>query len=144
MTNNEDVLKNIPRTQKEMEDLSGKISSDNMEKAMEKGYKLNEKIEKARRMVKMFESEVFKEFWEIVHDEMKRMTETSVSQIKGDPSKEMRYDPWGQLVQLNQIQGGIEMLESIMIQKKVIEEMAKRDPMNMDELKAKLEAIKTK
>lgn len=141
MNTNDQNFESIPRTQEEMEAIKDSISKKNTETVTQKAFKHNERVEKYRRIAKIMDTEEFAEFWKIIYEDMKELISVSVSQIKGSPASGQRYDPLGQLVQLNNIQGGLEMLESIAIQKKIIEEVAKEKIINVEELKEKLSKI---
>ena len=140
MINNEELAKSIPRTKEELEDLKSDIFQEETQKVLDKAYKQNEKINQCRKIVKMFDSEEFSLFWDMINTKMKEIVNVAVPHIKGDP-KDARYDPLGQLVQLNNIQGGLEMLESQEIQKKIIEETAKGEYVEVETLEAKLKEI---
>lgn len=137
----EKLFQTIPRTKSEMDRIRESLFRKQGDQVIDNAHKHNARIEMAKRIAKMFQSEEFQHFWRIVFDEIKELSETSVSQIKGTPAKDQRYDPFGQLAQLNNIQGGLEMLESMDIQKRIFEETAKGEPINVEELKSKLQAI---
>lgn len=143
MINNENVAKSIPRTREELEELKSDISQEETQKVLDKAYNQNERINQCRKIVKMFETEEFKLFWDAINVKMKEIVNVAVPHIKGDP-KDTRYDPLGQLVQLNNIQGGLEMLESQEIQKKIIEETANGELIEVETLEAKLKEINQK
>jgi len=140
MQNNEEIAKSIPRTKEELEEIRIGLTQAETKKTIDKAHATNDKIQRARKMVKMFDTEEFQWFWEMIHDKMEELTNYSVREIKGE-STQSRYDPLGQLVQLNTIQGGLEMLDSQSIQKKIIEETAKGELIKVEELEAKLQEI---
>lgn len=140
MTNNEELANKIPRTAEELEEIKSNLNQDDTQKTLDKAYTQNERIGQCRKMTKMFETEEFQLFWETINVKMKEVVNVAVPFIKGDP-KDTRYDPLGQLVQLNNIQGGLEMLESQEIQKKIIEDLAKGEIINTEELESKLKII---
>ena len=139
--NNQNIINKIPRTKEEMEKTREQIGQNITQETVEKAYKINERIDRSREMVRMFKSEPFKQFWKLIHDDIKELTNKSVRDIKGSPSEKNGYDPFGQLVQLNIIQGGLDLLESQEMQMAEIEQIAKREPIDTVELEEKLKII---
>lgn len=131
----------IPKSKEEMESIRGNIDQLDSAKILEKSQKRNTKIEMAKRMSRMFQTEEFIEFWKMVNTEMRTMTDQSVSSIKGSPQGGNGYDPLGQMAQINYIQGGIEILDSQMITKQQIESNAKAEIVPTEELEQKIKTI---
>jgi hypothetical protein len=139
------ALDSIPRTKEEMDEIRNAIDGSKSEVVLEKAYKHNERVERAKKIVRMFGSEEFQFFWNSIVVQMKDLliSPDALKQLKGSPAKDQRYDPFGQLVQLNNMQGGLEMLESQEIQRKIFEETARGEVIDVDELKSKLPIINT-
>jgi hypothetical protein len=139
--NNQDIASRIPRTKEEMERTKEQIGNNITQETINKAYKINASIDKAKEMARMFKSEPFQAFWKLIHDDLKELTDRSVRDIKGSPGEKNGYDPFGQLVQLNIIQGGLELLESQEMQISVIIEQSKREPIDTTEMEEKLKVI---
>lgn len=140
----EEKFSSIPRTEEEMVELRKQVANKDLEKLVSQAHKHNARIDLAKRMMRMFESDEFKIFWEAVHTTFVQEMDHSVAGIKGSPETDgksgaKRYDPLGQLVQLNNIQGGLEVLDSQAFQKAVFEKTATDGKeVDINELKAKL------
>lgn len=142
MTNNQDKpFDGIPQTKEDMERIRGEIGQLDTAKTLEKAQKKNARIEMAQRMKRMFDSEEFQAFWHIVNTGIKEATNQSVTSIKGSPLGGNGYDPLGQLVQLNYIQGGLNVLETQDLEKKSIEQDAQLPLINTQELEQKLKEV---
>jgi len=131
----------IPQTKEDMERIRGEIGQLDTAKTLEKAQKKNARIEMAQRMKRMFDSEEFQAFWHIVNTGIKEATNQSVPSIKGSPVGGNSYDPLGQLVQLNYIQGGLNVLETQELEKKSIEQDAQLPLINTQELEQKLKEV---
>lgn len=131
----------IPQTKEEMERIRGEIGQLDTQKILEKAQKKNARIEMAQKMKRMFESEEFQAFWHIVNTGIKEVTNQSVTSIKGSPLGGQGYDPLGQLVQLNYIQGGLNVLETQELEKKSIEDDAKLELIDTLELEQKIKQV---
>lgn len=142
MTNTQDKpFDGIPQTKEDMERIRGEIGQLDTVKTLEKAQKKNARIEMAQRMKRMFDSEEFQAFWHIVNTGIKESTNQSVTSIKGSPVGGNGYDPLGQLVQLNYIQGGLNVLETQELEKKSIEQDAQLPLINTQELEQKLKEV---
>lgn len=137
----EDVFNSIPRTPEEMATIRAEIAQGDLGKVIDKAHAHNKRLASARAIVRMMESDAFKELWAAVHEETKKLIDRPVSHIKGSPSKDQRFDPFGKLEELTLIQGGLEMLESQSMQLEIFRRIAKGEEINVEELEAKLKAI---
>lgn len=142
MTNNDDKLfKGIPQTKEEMENIRGQIGQVDSAKTLEKAQKRNAKIEMAKKMIRMFNTEEFQNFWRMVNTDLREVTNQSVGSIKGSPQGGQGYDPLGQMAQINYIQGGLEILDSQTMTKQEIESLAKAEIIPTEELEQKIKEI---
>lgn len=129
----DDVFSKVPRTPEEMQELKNALSKRSKDDVMAKAASDNTKIENAKKMLVMFETETFKVFWEQMHTELLKFIEVHPKDIQGNPFEK--------LDRLALIQGGFQVLESQSNQKKRIEQIAKGKIVNLEELKATLELI---
>lgn len=135
---NKNPQQSIPRTKEEMDKIRGEVSQLDSKALLEKAQKINASTERAQRMVRMFNTEEFQEFWKIVNEDMEKQTNQSVSSIKGNGNG---FDPLGQMAQLNHIQGGLSILETQKMTIETIKEKAKRKVIPTEELERKVQAI---
>lgn len=138
---NVDRLQGIPRTAGEMDRIRSEIGNIDSQRTLDKAQTTNAKIERCRKMAKMFESEAFQEFWNLINIELYDLSNKSVIEIKGNVNQHTRFDPFGQMAQLNTIQGGLEALESQRITMKTIEETAKMKMIDTTELEEKIKIL---
>jgi len=131
----------IPQTKEEMENIRSQVGQMDSKALLSKAQKINTNIELCKRMTRMFGTDEFKEFWRLVHDDVEKMTDGGVRAIKGHITDYQRYDPLGQLAQLNIIQGGLEVLESQAMTKEAIEQKSKKPEIDTTELEEKLKVI---
>jgi len=130
------VFASIPRTKAEMDAIREQISRKQTGKLIEKAHRHNKKIERAKKLLRLFSDEDFIEWWnESVLETFKDYDQHSVSQIRGKP-KDSPYDPFGQLVQLNQIIGAIEALAYVIDLKEKVAQEAKGTEVDIETLKA--------
>ena len=137
MINNE-PQQSIPQTKEEMDKIRGQISQVDSKVLLERAQKINASTERAQKMVRMFNSEEFQEFWQLVNIDIEKQTNQGIQSIKGNGTG---YDPLGQVAQLNYIQGGLGVLESQRMTLDSIKEKAKRKLIPTEELEKKVQAI---
>lgn len=138
----EDLFKSIPRSPEDMAQLQDKILNHESAEVVAKAHAHNKRIQSAKEMLKMFESDTFKRFWRIVHDEMIVATDGSVRSIVGNKQQGLMYDPLGQIAQLNNIQGGLELLDSQTMQMEIWVKTAEGDEIDVEELQSKFNQMR--
>lgn len=136
------ILGKIPRTEEEMADLKTRMFENDSQEVLDKSYKINDRIATAKKMLEMFESDIFKKFWKAIHDDMLVDVDGGVRSITGNNLNGMTYDPLGQIAQLNRMQGGIELLDAQTMQMEMFTAAATQDPIDVEEMKANLQNMK--
>lgn len=139
----QELFKTIPRTPEDMAELEDKILKHDTEEVLAKAHKHNERIEAAKKIVRMFETPEFQRFWKIVHDDQEKEIDGGVRHIKGQQTETRFYDPLGQLSQLNLIQGGLEMLDTQTQQMEIWKKTAEGKEIDVEELRSAFSQMKT-
>lgn len=134
--NESELFGRIPRSREEMQEIEDIVARKDTKKILEKAYSSNARIENAKKMALMFGTDEFRAFWKAVNEDME-VIDVGIRNIRGNPAKG-GYDPLGQLVQLNNVQGALEMLEAQNMQVEVIRKLAESETIDTEVLQAKI------